>query len=99
MIDYDKDQQTISRYNFPNYIKRSIQELQGIASVIIYDNKVDDNEIRLLIEWTKKHNDIITEYPINELAPLLKQIINQGKSTKVMVPQVCITLTANLFSK
>lgn len=80
-LNYDEDQDLITRYNYPLYIKRSIQELQGLAAAIIYDSTVDDNEIRLLIEWTKKHNDITGEFPLNRLMPIFKKIIQQGHST------------------
>ena len=40
-LNYDEDQDLITRYNYPLYIKRSIQELQGLAAAIIYDSTVD----------------------------------------------------------
>jgi NAD-dependent DNA ligase len=79
MTDYDEDQELIKNYNLPLYIKKCVQELQGIAAAIIYDNQIDDNEIRMLIEWTDNHIDISEQFPISDLFDILQKIIDSGK--------------------
>lgn len=81
MITDQKPEDMIIRYNWPLYIKRSIQELQGIATAITYDGKIDDNEIRLLMSWVTNHADIQDKWPICDIIPALKKIYEAGKAT------------------
>lgn len=80
-MEYENEQELVKIYNRPLYIKKCIQELQGIATAIIYDNYVDDNEIRLLIEWIGKHREISDQFPICELVPLIQRVIKRSKCT------------------
>ncbi|MBS4036469.1 MAG: BRCT domain-containing protein [Ignavibacterium sp.] len=68
------DADTIHRYNFPKLVKKSIQELQGLSTAIIYDGKIDDSEIELINSWLYKHEEYLTEYPLYDLNILFKDI-------------------------
>jgi len=60
---------------------REIQALQGIATVIIYDGKVDDSEIGLLSEWVTKNLEFADVWPISELYDILNSILEDGVVT------------------
>lgn len=82
-LDYDRDQDLISMYNYPLAVKRAIQEMQGAASVIIFDGKVSDDEVEFLKLWLEKYRQYSTKFPLDELAALFAQITQDGVVTQV----------------
>ena len=74
-LDSKIDEETIHRYNFPKLVKKSIQELQGLSTAIIYDGKIDDSEIDLIKNWLIKNKEYLTEYPLSDLNILFNEII------------------------
>ncbi len=74
-LDVDDDSDLILRYNLPFIIDRSIQEFQGMASVIIYDGIIDDNEIEMITLWLEKHREICDQWPLSELQALIRNIL------------------------
>jgi NAD-dependent DNA ligase len=73
--------ESIHRYNIPKLIKKAIQELQGISTVLIYDGKIDDSEIELLKSWLYKNDEYLVEYPLADLKKLFSEIIEDGHIT------------------
>jgi NAD-dependent DNA ligase len=69
----------LKRYNSNLLFKKSIQEFQGVAAAIIYDKKIEDTEIRMLMEWVSNHKDIEWEWPIKDVMLLLDEISMLGK--------------------
>lgn len=70
------DDETIHRYNYPKLVKKSIQELQGLATAIIYDGNIEDSEIELMQSWLSKNREYLTEYPLSDLKILFNEIIS-----------------------
>ncbi len=68
----------ILQYNYPLLLKKSINELRGISTAIIYDSNVDDSEINLLLDWIKRNEDFKNEWPIRDLIILLADILKDG---------------------
>jgi hypothetical protein len=77
-LDIDDDANLIRRFNSPLIADRAIQEFQGMASVIIYDGIVDDNEIEIIISWLEKHQEFCDQWPLSELWNLLHDILEDG---------------------
>lgn len=73
-LDYDRDKDLIYLYNFPLQVERAIQEVQGVAGMIIYDGEVSDQEIAFLNEWLKQHEGLTTKYPLKELKAIFAKI-------------------------
>jgi len=65
-------------YNFSLQEKKLIQELQGIASIMIYDGKIDDSEIEFLERWVLANNDYLHEFPLSDLKELFYNITTDG---------------------
>lgn len=61
------DDKSIHRYNYSRLVKKSIQELQGLSTAIIYDGKIDDSEIELIQRWLYKNKEYLTKYPLSDL--------------------------------
>jgi len=76
--DIDLDDEQLKRYNFARISDRAIQEFQGVASAIIYDGIVDDNEIELTRQWIEKHREYSGNWPLSELVVLLNGILEDG---------------------
>lgn len=81
-LDYDDDQDIMRSLNAPRMFTREIQALQGIATMIIYDGKVDDSEIGLLSEWVTKNLEFADVWPMSEVYNVLKSILEDGKVTQ-----------------
>ena len=67
------------RFNYSKLVKKTIQELQGISTALIYDGKIDDAEIKLLKEWLQKNDEYLYDYPLSDLRLLFNEIDNDGK--------------------
>lgn len=81
MSTEDKDL-LLKQYNFPLLIKRAIQEVQGLATAIVYDGKVEDSEIELLRGWVNKNQIAAGEWPLNELVGIMRRILEDGQVTE-----------------
>lgn len=77
-LDIDNDEDLIIRYNAPLIADRAIQEFQGMASVVIYDGVVDDNEMALLSSWAEKYQDFCHQWPLSQLQFLIQKILKDG---------------------
>ena len=77
-LDYDDDQEKIMQFNSSNILKKGISELQGIAAAIVYDKQVDDGEMKLIASWLSEHKDLLDQWPVNDLAVLMYDIIKDG---------------------
>ena len=80
-LDIDDDENLIIHYNAPLITDRAIQEFQGMASVIIYDGVVDDDEIEILLSWTEKYQDFCDQWPLSQLESLIQKILEDGVVT------------------
>jgi NAD-dependent DNA ligase len=81
-MDYEKDKQLIYRYNYPLLVKKAIQELIGIAGMIIYDGKIDDNEISFLTQWLGNNKAFLMNYPLSDLNGIINHILKDGTVTE-----------------
>jgi len=56
-----------------------VQELSNIASRIVEDCEVDDDEIKFISEWLERHEQHRKTWPISTLFSLLESIMEDGK--------------------
>ena len=77
-LDIDDDEDLMIRYNAPLIADRAIQEFQGMASMIILDGMVDDNEIGVLLSWAEKYQAFRHQWPLSMLESLIQKILNDG---------------------
>jgi len=80
--DVDQDHDRIVRYHWPAMQKRAVQELQGIATAVIFDGAVDDGEIDLLVSWLNKNQDYRSKWPLSDLWDLMAHILQDGVVTQ-----------------
>lgn len=70
-------------YNNEQLIKKKlINEIQGIASAIIYDGKIQDSEIEFLKDWLKLNNEHLSNFPLSDLKTLFNQILSDSVITE-----------------
>jgi len=72
----------IHKFNLPKLHDKAISELQGIASLIIYDEEIDDKEFEFLHKWLTANDEYLYDYPLSDLKLLFNQIIQDGIITK-----------------
>ncbi|MFH0991454.1 MAG: BRCT domain-containing protein [bacterium] len=77
-LNYDRDQDLIAMYNYPRQVQKAIQEIQGIAGMIVYDGVVNEEEISFLSQWLKTHTQLATSYPLADLKSLFEEITKDG---------------------
>jgi NAD-dependent DNA ligase len=77
-LNYDRDQDLIAMYNYPNQVRKAIQEIQGIAGMIVYDGQVTEDEVSFLEQWLKKNGHLATKYPLSDLKSLFEEITKDG---------------------
>src|SRR5882724_6482339 len=65
--------------NAKHLLKRAIQEMQGIATAIIYDGIVDDSEIDLLVRWMGEHREQCIHWPLSDIVQTFETIIADGE--------------------
>src|SRR6267378_2846604 len=80
-LSYDKDKHLIYAYNYPRIVKKAVQELQGLAGLMIFDGVIADDEIVFLGNWLEKNNELLTEFPLSDLHELFRQVVSTGEIT------------------
>lgn len=78
VLDYDKDRDLIYLYNYPLQVQKAIQEVQGVAGMIVYDGEVSDEEVTFLSQWLQRHEGLMTKYPLKELNAIFVDISKDG---------------------
>lgn len=58
-----------------------VEDLKGIASTIILDGKVSDDEIQMLINWLLDNKDWLDDPPLHDLKNLVSDILLDGRVT------------------
>lgn len=77
-LNYDRDQDLIAMYNYPKQVQKAIQEIQGIAGMIVYDGQVSEEEVSFLEQWLKKNSHLATKYPLSDLKSLFEEVTKDG---------------------
>ena len=77
-LNYDRDQDLIVMYNYPKQVQKAIQEIQGIAGMIVYDGQVGGEEVSFLEQWLKRNKHLATSYPLSDLKNLFEEITKDG---------------------
>lgn len=72
------DESQVHQFNMPRLIAKATQELQGVASMMIYDGKIDDTEIEFLEKWLLSNDEYMSGYPLEYLKILLANILKDG---------------------
>lgn len=74
-LDYDDDQMKIYAFRFPGLCDRTITELHGMCTAIVYDGKVDDAELVMLENWLKAQAVYRDYWPISELYDIMAEVL------------------------
>lgn len=77
-LDYDKDKHLIFLYNYPLQVQKAVQEIQGVAGMIVYDGEVSEEEVVFLSQWLQQHEGLMTKYPLKELKTVFTDISEDG---------------------
>jgi len=77
MVSVDEEAK-IRAYNFPLIQRRAIHTLQGIATAVVYDGKLDDIEMELIVKWIEKNREFINLWPVSRLVEMLAEITEDG---------------------
>ncbi len=78
-IEMPTNEEMIKAYNRPDYIKKAISELQGVASLITHDGKIDDSEITYLKTWLESHIEILDQWPLTVIHNIINKITNKAE--------------------
>lgn len=70
--------EVIHNFNYPKLVEKAINELRGLTTAILFDEKIDDTEIKLLTDWLNKNQEFINEWPMKDLFLLLNDILANG---------------------
>lgn len=70
-------------HGFYDGLTSKIQELQGIASGILIDGQVDDQEIVGLRDWLHAHSELKGCYPFDELLSAVEKVLEDGKISEL----------------
>jgi NAD-dependent DNA ligase len=81
-LNIDDHEHLLTLYNLPLMKKRAIQELHGIATAIIYDGRVSDDEINLIIAWIERNQVVHDEWPVSRLIEMLRDILSDNIVTQ-----------------
>ena len=71
----------VSDNDYYNLVTSSIQFLSGMIHGILADNKISDEEIRMLKKWTTANDFLAGTYPFDEIESLLLSILSDGVVT------------------
>jgi NAD-dependent DNA ligase len=64
--------------NKPIQQKKLINEIQGIAALIIYDGKIDNNEVEFLEKWILANAEYLDIFPLTNLKEMFTKIMTDG---------------------
>lgn len=76
------DEALTHKFNLPKLHEKAIQELQGIAAMIIYDERIDNSELEFLEKWLLANDEYLYDYPLADLKELFNQIMEDRIATK-----------------
>lgn len=73
-----KDQ--IEYYHFANpaRLDKEFHTLEGIVRGIGIDDKINIQEIKALLSWCEKHEQVSSKHPFDEIIPLIKKSIEDN---------------------
>jgi hypothetical protein len=77
-LDYDDDQDLISRLRLPEVLDRRLKGLHGLFAGFLVDGSLDDCEIIHLYDWTVANPELLDRWPVSELNSLLKTVLADG---------------------
>lgn len=80
-LDYDTDQELISRFAVKAKRRDAMNQLQAVAYAICFDGHVSDSELDMLRSFLGSHADLINEWPISSIWDLLNRILADGEVT------------------
>ena len=76
-LDEDGQPQS-SAFNHKNNVSKAINELLGIAKVVLMDGVVSDEEADFLKQWCENHSSLRKEWPISVLSNRMTEIFADG---------------------
>jgi NAD-dependent DNA ligase len=74
-----RSRELIARFNFPIQQSEAVAQLDGVAGCIIYDGKVEDQEIEFLKLWLVENQEYRDAWPISDLSDIMERIADDGK--------------------
>ncbi|TWU37229.1 BRCT domain-containing protein [Novipirellula artificiosorum] len=66
----------------PARLSRALHTLEGLLLGITIDQKINDQELIAFTKWTAAHKEFSNRHPFNELFPLLKEVLADGRITE-----------------
>ncbi|MCP4181001.1 MAG: hypothetical protein GY756_24825 [bacterium] len=75
----ENDNKQQAKYNYPIAIKNAVNEFQNLASNIIYDGQISDDELKVLVDWININIDYIDKWPLNRIYDVLQNILANGE--------------------
>lgn len=76
-----EDIHKIRKFTTKSEANKVLNTLKGLVEGINIDNIINETEINELDNWWKKHFDLISKAPFNEIIPLVKQICEDKQIT------------------
>ena len=77
-LDYDDDQDAISRIRLPEVLDRRLMGLHGLFAGFIADGSLDDREVVHLYDWCQANPELAERWPVSELRQLLAEVLADG---------------------
>ena len=62
----------------PSRLDKAVNSLLGLLEGIAVDSKVNDDELGLLVQWVREHQEYATRHPFTELLPVLSEVLADG---------------------
>lgn len=88
------------RFTGKSELEKSVNSLAGLIEGITIDSEINESEMIFLQAWLDEHQEIEHRHPYNELIPVVRGAIADGKLTedeKQDVLWLCSRLTASEF--
>lgn len=73
-----EDQESYYRFTGPARLETATNTLFGLVQGIVADGKVDNSEMKALIDWASRHQEFSDKHPFNELIPAIQRIVADG---------------------
>lgn len=89
-------------YNAKARLNRAIDQLIGLCSGIAADGAVNEKEIAFLATWLSEHTEVAAEFPGNQIARRLRDVMSDGVVTADEAADLLDTLqqiSGNHFSE
>jgi transposase len=71
-LTYEEEQEIAAKFNQPMRYENAVSQLQGIAFAVKFDDKVDREEVKMVLTWLKHNQEFIDAWPIADVFKVFK---------------------------